>query len=843
MKSQEHQPKRNGRSLKLRLIASAIVLLMLALGFNAMLSLNSLEKLYVASIASQYNAIGKDLQRNIEKSLKFGKNLDKFIGMDKVLEDTKLHISRSMNSESRTEHFFTSVTADISVSIALPDGKIIYSTNMDLVNTMLPEQARPNYTQEQAGIVESYFKYQATYIIPIPIRDMKKTWLGSAIVTFDEAQIKALLTSVRNQSIRVILEISGGSALLLIVVLNVMPLRKSSTGELARLRVSVVMFLFVGGSQLLFTALNANAFKNYYVDINKEKTRVLTTLLKEDIEFFFSKGIGIEKLVKMDAILGEIIASSPELQDIIISNTQKMPLYMATKDGGVDLQKASVDHQRTALTLLNANDPQYNISIQLLKGGDVAGYISATTTPEGYISTNLSRDVIVAKLLDIALDSGTILVISMLFLGELLILIFQMLEMQMVEVEEQHIHYSAMRPAAFLFLFGMDSCISFVPLHIEKLYEPLFGLSKDMVMGLPISAEMLLAGIATAVAGVWVDRRKWHEPFLTGLFLAGIGNIYSWIAPDALQFILSRGVTGFGYGLALISAQGFVISSADESNKAQGLAHLFAGIFAGSICGGAAGAMLADRVGYRPVFLFGATLLVLTIFYTVIFMRQTFKSRKSRLIKQHAERISIKKLWHFLTNRYIFSLMALAIIPSAIAGVGFINYFYPIYLNRLGESQSNIGRVYMIFGLCLIYIAPFISKYIDASENKKVYLIINGLLGSAAFLIFYVWGGLFATLLAILLLGLSVSFDASRAYALKLKVTQELGDGKAMGIFFSAEKIGQVIGPFIFGTIVIAQNITRMVAYFGIAYLLITLVFILFSKTNRKIEISNLNAE
>ena len=71
MEYHEAQPKQNGRSLKLRLILSAIILLMLALGFNALLSLNSLEKLYVASMASQYSAIGRDLQRNIEKSLKF----------------------------------------------------------------------------------------------------------------------------------------------------------------------------------------------------------------------------------------------------------------------------------------------------------------------------------------------------------------------------------------------------------------------------------------------------------------------------------------------------------------------------------------------------------------------------------------------------------------------------------------------------------------------------------------------------------------------------------------------------------------------------------------------------
>ncbi len=837
------QPKKTSFSIKIRLILSAIVLLMLALGFNAMLSLNSLEKLYVESMASQYSAIGKDLQRNLEKSLKFGKSLEKFIGIENILIDAKQHILHSMSEEFGAENFFTSISGDISVSIALPDGKILYSTNQELVNSVLPEEARQNYTaiDTNAG---TYFEYHATYIVPLPIRDGKKTWVGSGIITFSERQIKSLLAAVQQKSIRRIVENLAASVLLLLLLFRCFTARALEHGTFPKQKISAIMLFVIGTAQLVFSATNTNDFRIYYLDINRAKIRTMTTLLKEDIEFYFTKGIKINKLMKMEASLGEIIASLPELDHIVILDQQDTPLYMANKERAANMQTLSgAEAEQLRQTLSLEINPEYSVRLELMSQNNVEGFISANASKEGYISTNLSREVIRAKLFDIALDSATILVISMLFLGELLIMIFQVIE-EPVAAEQRRIHYNAIRPAAFLFLFGMDSCISFVPLHIERLYEPLFGLSKDIVMGLPISIEMLFAGIATAIAGVWVDRRKWHEPFLTGLFLAGLGNIYSWFAPDALQFIISRGLTGFGYGLALIATQGFVISHADEANKAQGLAYLLAGIFAGSICGGSVGAMLADRMGYPPVFLFGAMLLLLTFVYTMLFMRQSFKAQKYHIAEQkHSEGLSFRALFHFLANRYIFSLIMFAIIPSAIAVVGFINYFYPIYLNRLGESQSNIGRIYMIFGLCLIYVAPLISKYIDSSENKKIYLLVNGLLGSTAFMIFYLWGGIFATMLAILLLGLSLSFDASRAYALKLKVTQDLGAGKAMGIFYSAGKLGQVIGPVIFGVIMLAQDMMRMLVYFGVAYLLITFIFMVFSKTDRKIEVSNFSQE
>jgi hypothetical protein len=70
---------------------------------------------------------------------------------------------------------------------------------------------------------------------------------------------------------------------------------------------------------------------------------------------------------------------------------------------------------------------------------------------------------------------------------------------------------------------------------------------------------------------------------------------------------------------------------------------------------------------------------------------------------------------------------------------------------------------------------------------------------------------------------------------LKLKVTQELGEGKAMGIFSLAEKIGQVIAPMIFGVLIVAADIGKVVTYFGLAYILITILFFLLAQSDKKL--------
>jgi predicted MFS family arabinose efflux permease len=827
------------RSIKLQFTISAFVLLIVALGFNALLSLNSLEKLYVESIASQYSAIGKDLQRNLEKSLRFGKSLKTFIGIDKMLEETKSNLIREYSQDTTASVAIKTVPAsDISVSVALPDGSILYSTDEKFVGTTLPEQVRIDYEtsedESHPSHESNYVKYVNMYYTSLPVHDMKKKWVATAIIAFDEKQVKALLDTVRDNSIKMILIILVGSIVLLIILLNLAIPHENNFQKLSRLRMALVILLVIGSAQIVFSGLNTNTFGKYYLQINKQKARTLTTLLKEDIEFLFSKGIRINKLVKMDVEMREIIDASPELRDITISDNNGIPLYMAAKEDMIDFQKATDEQLELAYSLMGVVDSEYNIHLDLLKDDE---------EKEGAISTNLSKDVIFAKLFEIALDSTTILVISFLFFGELLILIFQFIERQVTSTNTAQttsvVHYSSIRPIAFLFFFGIDICISFLPLHMETLYEPIFGLSKNIVMGLPISMQMLFTGISLLLAGPWLDRRGWHEPFFIGLLLSAGGFYYAWSAPNAIYFIVSLGLVGLGYGFSYMASQGFVIASTTEATKAQGLAQLYAGCLAGSICGGAAGAMLAERIGYAPVFLVGSGILLFVVMFTIIFMRSAIRKPQRRDTRKSKQSVKIGRIVRFLSSRSVLGVILLSSVPASIAVVGFLNYFSPVYLKQIGTSQSNIGRILMIYGLCIIYIAPFVSKKVGGSKTPQRYIFLSGLLASLAFISFQFLGGIAAAVaISILLLGLAGSFNACRnSYVVNLKVSQKLGEGTAMGILFSVARLGQVAGPLVFGWLV-AIGINKGITSFGVVYLAVTVLFLLSAQGRKKRSIT-----
>ena len=803
--------------MKLRLIVSALVLLVLALGFNVLLSFTSLHKLYVESTVSPYRVIAQDLQQKLERSLGFGKDIKKFVGIKKLLEETEGNILEKVSAENSTDRTgrYSLIGSYLSVSVALPDGSILYGTDVKQARTKLPSQARVNF--ETSGDTKKppresfYVRLNDTYLFAQPVRDGQKKWVATVILEVGERLVKAHLKALLDTHLRTVQIILAGGMLLLIISLHLIMPHQADRQGYPKTKISLIMLLVIGSAQIVFCGLNTWAFKDHYLHINKEKTQIITGLLKEDIEDILSKGVRIEQIAKLEVLIGETIAAFPALNDITIFDKAGHPLCRATKNGVIDHRTATDERPILLHESISQSDPEYNVRLNFIKSGQV----------EGYISTNINKALLFDKVSEMAMDALTVIVISVLFLVEMLILIFLFVERPTTAAHSAKIHFGVMRPAAFLFLFGVYLSISFLPLHMEKLHGSFFGLSRDVVMGLPISTEFFFVGLSILICGIWLDRRGWYEPFFSGIVIASMGVFYSCVAPNTLHFIISRGMVGLGYCLTLMASQGFVIAASDGQSKTQGLAHLFAGIYAGSICGGATGALLAERIGYRPVF----------------FMGPAIKKPRRVVAEKHSPPVRIGRVSRFLSNRIVLCLIFFCNIPAAIAVVGFLHYFSPIYLHRLGASQSTIGRVFMIYGLFLIYFGPFISKYVDTAQNKRTFIFLGCALGSLAFLIFNVMQGAVAVTMAVLLLGLSSSliFSPQSAYILKLKVSEELGAGKAIGIFSSTNRIGQVLGPIIFSGVIVATNIRQGMFYFGLAYLLTAVLFVFLSQRDGKL--------
>ena len=806
--------------VKRNLILGALILLITALFFNALLTISSLEKLYVESIVSKYCLIGKDLQRNLEKSLKYGKNIQKFIGIDLLLTETKKNILKKSNIGKQTNKMSESLTGII-ISISLPKGTILYSSDDKKINTKIPKHIVTFFND--VNHKKQFIKYEKNYYIILPVHGgFHKKTVANILIMFSEKQVKDLLKQVFISNIKTIFIIITAGFILMLILLNFV--FNNAGNKFPKAKISIIMFLIIGISQIVFTGLNTNMFKNYYLDISKEKTDLLTVFLKDDIEYLLNKGLSINKLYKMEEKLGEIIAATPELDNITISDKYGEPLYTANHEEIIDFQKAGKEKFKSFKEKKISLDPKYNILKMIVKDKKLEGFISADNY-QGFINTNISKKVLFARLKEITLDSATVLVVSFLFLIEISTIMFQVIKKQskvMISID-----YKAIRPAAFLFLFAAFISSSFLPLHTANLYKgSIFGMSKDVILGLPISAEMLFAGIAIIFSGIIVDKKGWHTAFFIGIFFSTIGIFLSGTAQDVIPFILYRGIMGFGYGLTWLSFQGFIVEHTDESQRAQGISLLVAGIFSGSICGGAVGGMLAERIGYSQVFFVGAGIMLFSMLFVIIFMQNSFV--KSHTVQKDKKKFSIRLLFRFIFDRNIFLLLICCSIPNSLCFVGIMYYFTPIYLNSINILPSNIARALMIYGLSMIYLAPVFSQIIDKSDNKKLFIVLGGFIGGTGLLSFYILDGFIATITVIFMLSIANCFGlASRlVFAMNTKIVQELGKGMSLGLYLSLERVGQVLGPMILALAVSITGLTNAIVIMGIIYLIITLFFL-----------------
>ena len=91
--------------------------------------------------------------------------------------------------------------------------------------------------------------------------------------------------------------------------------------------------------------------------------------------------------------------------------------------------------------------------------------------------------------------------------------------------------------------------------------------------------------------------------------------------------------------------------------------------------------------------------------------------------------------------------------------VGFLNYFLPVYLKSAGTAQSDIGRIYMLNCLLVIYSGPPLSRLVMKTRSKAGMVCAAGIISALSLLVLAVLPPLPATLLGAVLVGLATGLN------------------------------------------------------------------------------------
>jgi predicted MFS family arabinose efflux permease len=352
----------------------------------------------------------------------------------------------------------------------------------------------------------------------------------------------------------------------------------------------------------------------------------------------------------------------------------------------------------------------------------------------------------------------------------------------------------------FLLIFADSLSLSFFPVFVGQFYTPAMGLSKNLVVGLPISIFMFTWALSMPWAGGWSDRVGHRKAFVVGAAVTTAGLLATACAHSLYDLLVWRSLTALGYGLVFITAQGYIASNTPPERRTRGMAVFLSGFFAGSLSGSAIGGILSDRLGYSQTILLSALLSATSAAFVLRFLHNNPNAGPQR------KKLGWRDIRLLLKNRKFLAVTFLAAVPAKIALTGFLYYLAPLYLKLLGNNQSTTGRVMMAYGLAIIVLSPMLAKLADRIGQLRWFVSIGGYAAAAAMFVIYYFDSTPGLLASITLLGVAHAIGVSPQLALIndfcKDVVAEVGSGTVTGIFRLIERLGNILGPIIAGLLI-----------------------------------------
>ncbi|NLB52788.1 MAG: MFS transporter, partial [Syntrophomonadaceae bacterium] len=648
------------------------------------------------------------------------------------------------------------------VNIVSPRGDILYDLNGFVRDSRVPGGLLKTAMFEQ-GLVDdnlSYQFYEDKAYIFIKINDNTSYHVASLLMVFPQSTFLQFNSQLTIQ----LLAYLTGIAMIALLLLAI----KFKQEKLNKRTILITLIVVIGSAQLVYSGINYFLFNNAYLDMAYTSQRFVQNIVGKNIESVYSKGLSMENIEGIDEYLGSIKGSLPQIEDIRIVSPQ-----------------------------------------------------SST------VNADISTDYINQQMFKTLLDMLTVLIISIFFMIEMTLLAVIIMTRGPTKAASQEIgantrtSHGLVRSLTFVVNLCAFMSLTFIPIVMKNLYVPVRGLSKDVVLGLPLSAEMLGGILAIILAGWLIDKQGWRAIFYIGVMFLAMGNSLSGLSSGALDFVLSRAIAGLGLGFIMMAIRSLVVSL-PESNAA--IAEFSAGAIAGLNCGLVVGGMMADRIGYAAIFYLAAILVLIPF----IFVRRLMTHFEIE-VRETSDISALAKFINFIADKKAIIFLLCIFIPYFVSGA-FLDYYFPLFASSNGLSQSDISRGFLLNGLFIIYLGPVLTRFITRKLGNTKGMIVSMSIVVCALASFMLFGTIFAAFITLILLGIAESFGVSMktTYFLNLQGIKDLEINKGMAYFSVMVNMSRMSGPIIYG-LALSLGMRMGVGLISLGILILLLIFIFFT--------------
>ncbi|NRR23901.1 MULTISPECIES: MFS transporter [unclassified Brevibacillus] len=347
----------------------------------------------------------------------------------------------------------------------------------------------------------------------------------------------------------------------------------------------------------------------------------------------------------------------------------------------------------------------------------------------------------------------------------------------------------------FFVMVAMSMIMPFLPLYIQQD----FGIEDPHQVtawaGIIFGANFLTAGLVSPIWGNLADKHGRKIMILRSGFFMSITMALTGFAGSLWQLLALRLLNGLVGGI-IPASTALVASSVPKERIGYATGLLQSFITAGTIMGPLFGGVLAEKIGFRMIFVITGCVLLLATLVITFTVKENFvppeKKERSSLREDFQMIFSSKELpaLFFVTVMIQFALFS--IIPVL-----------PIYISQLlGSEGAKValwaGIVQACMGVANVFASPQLGRLGDRFGSQKVLLF--SLLAAA---IIFIPQGLVHTVWQLValrfLLGLSLGGLLPSVNALLRRATPVHMVSRVYGYNNSFVSIGSMLGPMIGG--------------------------------------------
>lgn len=788
-------------SKKIWILGVFAVFIAIAMSFVSWLIYAVFEENYREIKQQYYAVVSHQIVEDIENSVKNGKQIERFYGMDNVLGDMLDLISTD--------------TVPVQTAITGTSGNILYSSfGTSEKKTEYTAMIADPHIQDNLIFADDTSSYKMVTsqdhdLMIQPIFATDGSQIGSLLLFYRTADISMELTPQKQSSDVATAMCICITVLVLVIYFLFLPRSIGETDEdeseieAYTRKQKENKYMFVVPVIAIMIGLLAQCLMSYgeyqkrYKDVMFEGATGISEYIGDIVDDLNGKGVPYEKMNGLTEYLADKVEGSPLLWNISI-----VKVYADTSD-------------------ILTRTSEYNVSLP----------ISATDGQNMHINIEISKEYIDSKMMSMMLVFIVSFAVALIMIFEFLKLPDAMFDrisrsFKISKKQQSDIVSPVLRLGSFIAYTGMYVGIPFSSVLILQWNKSIFGLPVGFLASIPMTAELLATMICSLFCLPIFRRLNLKLVFVISSIISAVANVLCFFANSPEQLIIYRFISGVGFAGIKYSLNSIVsLGSISEESTTSNLAALNSGLLGGITCGGTLGAVIAGSISVQMSYAIAG--IFIAAFVVIVVLLSPWK-----LFNENAEKETSGKqgkktnIFQFVFNPAILRYMLLVAIPMNF-GLMFVVAFFPSFVSSLGLPEVTTSYGYLINGLVGIYLGPVILKALSGKIGRTACVVVSLLLAAVSVFILNIDIPIVIVLLSVAILGLFDGFGtpATSDYYVNMSKVKELGISQGLSILSVVGSVIQTFSPVLYSVILTAG--TPGINILAIAFACCAVLFIL----------------